>query len=93
MTAMTMKERIRQALHESMNEQDFGGYWESRIDAAELAEAVLDAMREPDERLTERTGGVSGWGSLPISFDHWMPEHIEWWQAMIDAAKTEGQSE
>jgi hypothetical protein len=56
-----------------------------------LSDAVLAAMREPTPRMLEDAGTMN-WYGVEYYLPDYKPDddHIEWWQAMIDAAISEG---
>ena len=84
--SMNMREKIARALAEEAGAPP----WEemqSRWRACYLgnADAVLDAMREPDEGMLD-AGTSALWPPLPGA--GWLPgsKSVEVWQAMINAA-------
>lgn len=83
---MTMKERIARAIHEEIELRDDLCHYEYKYKRESMilvAEAVLDAMREPTEAMIEVGIEDHGWGDCEMSEMHFR------WQAMIDAAKSE----
>lgn len=77
----TMKERIARAICKDMT-GDVHDYELYR----DTADAVLAAMREPTEEMV-KAGDLPGWdGDVTVDLSR------EVWQAMIDAAITEGKT-
>ncbi len=50
--------------------------------------AAISAMREPTEAMLGSAGPMEGFDCVIYEKDSDRP-HIEWWQAMIDAARQE----
>jgi lipoate synthase len=84
MTDMTMRERIARAIAEA-HELHGRSYYS-------MADAVLAAMREPTPQMLIDAGTMSGYGEADEEFAHSDSDHIGWWQAMIDAAISEGET-
>ena len=98
MTDMTMKERIARALYEAiaaddtvyLGDLDDGSLVtvDGFVDFNALAEAVLDAIREPDTAMIKV--GTDKMPSYRELDDRDQKYFLEWYAAVIDAAKTEG---
>lgn len=95
MNQTSMKERIARAIELAIKRQadcwiqlDTGKHFiEGDIRLDEVAESVLDAMREPTNAMLIDAGRVDGYGDDTVPWSQSDKHHIEWWRDMIDAAK------
>lgn len=67
------------------------GYWHMADDKSRgtyraLAQSAIKAMRIPTPRMLEDVGAMEGYEYDNTKSDE---HHIDWWQAMIDAALSE----
>ncbi len=58
----------------------------------EIAKAAIQAMREPTNSMLECAGSMEGFDGYEL-LTELDKCHIDWWQAMIDAALNEGSNE
>lgn len=90
---MNMREKMRGAIILAYDERCTGcrGDYPLGCGCSEKAvDAVLEAMSEPTAKMLLRVGRVENYiedyAFPPERADH---NHIEWWQAMINAARDE----
>jgi len=81
----SMVTRVAKAIHESCSRQDVMGYLDAKIDAAILARAAIEAMREQTPAMD-----AAGYEAYPGSLIKDGVDHLDIYRAMIDAALEEG---